>query len=301
MVTMAGTARPRLQGEFDQSPQYLCGVLEPAAHLVAGRKAEKGLYHALRRAVHENAFCLFYQPILDLRSDRVIGAETLLRWRNGAKVICASEFIEALEKSDLLDTVTDWTLREACWKAAWIHRTLMHDFRIAVNVAPQQWGRGLLSEVVNDALRESGCNPRMVDFEITERTGLSDCAGVQANIRRFRSEGISITIDDFGTGHANFTCLRRFPVTHIKIDKHYCRHSKAQSKVLGPIIAAAHRAGITCTAEGVETYAQLHQLNVYGCDEAQGYYIGRPMDFESLVRYLEDRSVSDVWRRRHAS
>jgi EAL domain-containing protein (putative c-di-GMP-specific phosphodiesterase class I) len=301
MDGMAGPTRTLLQQEFFHSPQSLLGILTPAANLAAGQKAEKRLYNALRRAVHENEFCLFYQPILDLRSDRVIGAEALLRWRNGAKVICASEFIEVLEKSDLLDTVTDWTLREACRKAAWIHKTLIRDFRIAVNVAPHQWAHRRLLEVVNHALQESACNPTMLDLEITERTCLSDCADVQAVIRSFRSQGISVTIDDFGTGHANFTCLRRFPVTHLKIDKYYCRHSKAQSKVLGPIIAAAHRAGITCTAEGVETEAQLRQLRLYGCDEAQGFYIGHPMDFESLVKTLEDRSLSDAWRHWDAS
>jgi EAL domain-containing protein (putative c-di-GMP-specific phosphodiesterase class I) len=148
---------------------------------------------------------------------------------------------------------------------------------------------------------ESGCDPRMLDLEITERTCLSDCVSVQAAIRRLRDHGITVTIDDFGTGHANFTCLRRFPITHLKIDKYYCRHSKAQSKVLGPIIAAASRAGITCTAEGVETAAQLRQLKLSGCDEAQGFYIARPMDFESLVAFLEDRAVSLAWRHRHAS
>jgi EAL domain-containing protein (putative c-di-GMP-specific phosphodiesterase class I) len=301
MGSVARTTGKRLEHGLDPFPQNLLGVLKPAADLAAGRRAERSLYHALREAVYENAFCLFYQPILDLRSGRVIGAEALLRWRKGAEVICAAEFIEALEKSDLLDTVADWTLREACRKAAWIHRTLAPHFRVAVNVAPKQWAGERLLEAVSGALRESGCDPKMLDLEITERTCLSDCSSVQTAIRRIRDQGITVTIDDFGTGHANFTCLRRFPVTHLKIDKYYCRHAKAQSKVLGPIIAAAHRAGITCTAEGVETTDQLLQLKLSGCDEAQGFYIARPMDFESLVNLLQDRSLSDAWRHRHAS
>jgi EAL domain-containing protein (putative c-di-GMP-specific phosphodiesterase class I) len=301
MDSVARTAQKWSHPESDQSPRNALGVLTPSAYVIAGQSADKGLYYALRQAVRENAFCLFYQPILDLRSDRIVGAEALLRWRKGTEVVSASEFIEALEKSDLLESVTEWTLREACRKAAWVHRTLTQDFRVAVNVAPQQWGRGSLSKVVDDALEQSGCNPTMLDLEITERTCLNDCASVQADIRRFRDQGISVSIDDFGTGHANFTCLRRFPVSHIKIDKYYCRHSKAQSRVLAPVVAAAHRAGITCTAEGVETEAQLRQLRLYGCDEAQGFYIGRPMDFKSLVEVIEERSMSEVWHRWYAS
>jgi EAL domain-containing protein (putative c-di-GMP-specific phosphodiesterase class I) len=141
----------------------------------------------------------------------------------------------------------------------------------------------------------------MLDLEITERTSLCDCPGVQAAMRRFRDQGILITIDDFGTGHANFSCLKRFPISHLKIDKSYCRHSKAHSRVLEPVIAAAHKAGISCTAEGVETEGQLHQLKALGCDEAQGFYIARPMDFESLVTFLQARTLPNFWRRRHAS
>jgi|ERR1700733_4164226 EAL domain-containing protein (putative c-di-GMP-specific phosphodiesterase class I) len=301
MASVARMTGKWWQQEFEEPTQKQLGALAPAAHFSAGKNAERSLCRALRQAFQENAFCLFYQPILDLRTDRTIGAETLLRWRKGSEIICAVEFIETLEKSDLLDTVADWTLREACRNAAWIHRTLKPDFRVAVNVAPQQCAGERLLESVNGALKESGCNPRMLDLEITERACLSDCGSVRAAIKRFRDEGITVTIDDFGAGHANFTCLSRFPITHLKIDKYYCRHSKAQSKVLGPIIAAAHRAGITCTAEGVETAAQLRQLKLSGCDEAQGFKIARPMDLESLVNFLKGQPLSDAWRYRHAS
>jgi EAL domain-containing protein (putative c-di-GMP-specific phosphodiesterase class I) len=301
MGSVAGTTETWFPQESKQRPQDLLCALTPGADLSSGRRAEKSLYHALRQAVQENEFCLYYQPILDLQSDRVIGAETLLRWRRGTEVVCAADFIETLEKSDLLDTVADWVLREACSSAAWINRTVMSGFRVAVNVAPQQWTRERLVEGVESALQESGCDPTMLDLEITERTCLHDSASAQAAIRRFRDQGMRISIDDFGAGHANFTCLRRFPVTHLKIDKHYCRHLKAQTKVLMPIIAAAHRAGVTCTAEGVETAAQLRYLKLSGCDEAQGFYIARPMDFDSLVSFLEDRVLPDTWQHRYAS
>jgi EAL domain-containing protein (putative c-di-GMP-specific phosphodiesterase class I) len=301
MRDMAVTTEQGLQRKFDLPRQSMPGTVRPLGHRASGLRTETNLYLKLRQAVRDNAFRLAYQPILDLRSGRVIGAESLLRLQDGTKVIPAGEFIETLEQSDLLDIVADKTLFDACRNAAWIHKNLQSNFRIAVNVAPQQWMRGTLLDAVNYALHESGCNPAMLDLEITERTGLSDSFEVQTTIRRFRDQGISITIDDFGTGHANFSCLKRFPISHLKIDKYYCRHSKAHSKVLEPVITAAHRAGITCTAEGVETESQLRQLKALDCDEAQGFYIARPMDFESLVTSLQTGSFSAFWRRQHAS
>jgi diguanylate cyclase len=261
----------------------------------------QSLYSLLHQAVRENQFDLVYQPILELRSKRIVGAETLLRWRRGAELVTASEFIEALEESDLLDTVAEWAIREACQKAAWIQRALQQDFRMAVNVAPQQWERGQLIDTVYGALEESGCNPGMLDLEITERTCLTDSHRVRAAIRDFRDRGIVVTIDDFGTGHANFSFLQRFPITHLKIDKYYTRHTKTHHKVLRPIVAAAHRAGIICTAEGIETEAQLRLLESCACDEGQGYYIARPMDFDSLVGSVEEQAHSDAWRQLCAS
>jgi EAL domain-containing protein (putative c-di-GMP-specific phosphodiesterase class I) len=255
----------------------------------------RDIYPALQRAVREKEFTLAYQPVLDLRSDRVIGAETLLRWKKDDELVNASEFIEALEESDLLDEVADWALSEACSKAAWIHQALQIDFRMAVNVAPKQLKHGRLTESVQRALAESGCDPHMLDLEITERSCLSNCDTVQSAIRSFRDQGIVVTIDDFGAGHANFTCLRQFPVTHLKIDGHYIRHTRAQEKVLRPILAAANKAGIVCTAEGIETEDQLRMVKASGCDEAQGFYIARPMDFESLASALEDQAHTQAW------
>jgi diguanylate cyclase len=241
------------------------------------------LYEALRHAMEAKEFRLLYQPLLNLRSTSVVGAEVLLRWQRGDTLLCAEQFIEALEKSDLFDTVEEWVLREACRRAAWIQRELASSFRIAVNVAPQQWTRGGLRRAVVGALDETGCDPEMLDIEITERTALCDCSRVQNTMRDFRDMGITVTLDDFGAGHANFTCLRQFPINHLKIDKFYCQHAKARDKVLAGIISMTHRSGITCTAEGIETQAQLHALQMSACDEAQGFYIGRPMEFGSLV------------------
>jgi EAL domain-containing protein (putative c-di-GMP-specific phosphodiesterase class I) len=267
----------------------------------ARRTRTNTLYGALRQAIREKEFDLAYQPIIDLRTNRIVGAESLLRWRRGLEVISAGEFIEGLEESDLLDTVADWSIREACHRAAWIHRTLQQDFRMAVNVAPQQFVRGRLCGSVFEALQETDCNPQMLDLEITERTCLSNCDVVQAALGEFRARGIVVTIDDFGTGHANFTFLHSFPVTHLKIDKYYIRHMRGQNRVLKPIIEAAHRSGVLCTAEGIETEAQLRLVKSVGCDEAQGFYIARPMDFDSLTTALEEQVHSEAWEHACAS
>jgi nucleoside-diphosphate-sugar epimerase/EAL domain-containing protein (putative c-di-GMP-specific phosphodiesterase class I) len=256
---------------------------------------------ALRRAFEAKEFRLAYQPILDLPSCRIVGAEALLRWQRGKELLTAGVFIEALEKCDLLDTVEEWVLREACTKAAWIQGRLQPNFRIAVNVAPQQWAHERLREVVMSALKESGCEPSLLDLEITERTALSDCPCVLSLMRDFRAEGITVTIDDFGTGHANFSCLRRFPINHLKIDRFYAKHANTRKRVLRGIIAAAHRQGITCTAEGVESAAQVDQLRKYGCDEAQGFYLGHPMPIESLIAFVQGGLSGSALLERQAS
>jgi|SRR6201996_3635949 len=273
----------------------------PAAGREVGLAAEKDLCNALRQAAKENEFCLAYQPIMDLRSGKVVGAEALLRWQRGGVTVPAADFIEVLEKSDIFDGLQEWILREACKKAAWIGRELQQKFRIAVNVPPQQWTHESFREAVNKALTDSGCDPAMLDLEITERTALDNCQSVQSMMLYFREQGIKVTIDDFGAGHANFTCLKQFPVNHLKIDRFYCQHAKARGKVLGGIIAAAQRAGITCTAEGIETAAQLRQLKLSGCDEGQGFYIARPMDFQSLLGFLRARLLVDAQLERQAS
>jgi diguanylate cyclase len=268
------------------------------AHALRPTSARGGAtaHHALRQALRRNEFCVLYQPILNLASDRIIGAEALLRWRRDNVLLAAGDFIETLEESDVLDTVTEWVLSEACHSAAWIQQSLERNFRIAVNVAPQQLTHSRLAPRVNTVLRESGCLPDMLDLEITERRCLDDIESVQSALKDFRDQGIMITIDDFGTGHANFRCLRQFPITHLKIDRYYCRHTKAHGRALEPIITAAHRAGIICTAEGIETEAQLALLKISGCDEAQGFHIARPMDFHALVATLEEQALCDAWR-----
>jgi EAL domain-containing protein (putative c-di-GMP-specific phosphodiesterase class I) len=273
----------------------------PAAERAVLLQSQGNIYEAFRQAIEAGEFRLLYQPILNLRSNNLVGAEALLRWQRGDTLLCAEHFIEALEKSDLFDTVEEWVLREACKRAAWIQEKLTSSFRIAVNVAPQQWTRGGLRRAVVGALDESGCDPEMLDIEITERTALCDCPSVQNTMRDFRDMGITVTLDDFGAGHANFTCLRQFPINHMKIDKFYCQHAKARDRVLAGIISMTHRSGITCTAEGIETQAQLHALQMSACDEAQGFFIGRPMEFGSLVEGLRHELARGARLERQAS
>jgi nucleoside-diphosphate-sugar epimerase/EAL domain-containing protein (putative c-di-GMP-specific phosphodiesterase class I) len=290
----------RGQGAKDNTRACSVSIPSPALSREAGMATEKHLCNALRQAAKEDEFRLAYQPIVDLRSGSVVGAEALLRWQRGGAMITAGQFIGVLEKCDLFDSVQDWVLREACQRAAWIHRELQRNFRIAVNVSPQQWTHQYFREAVNRALTESRCDPAMLDLEITERTALDNCQCVQAMMRCFRDQGIKLTIDDFGAGHANFTCLKQFPFNHLKIDRFYSQHANTRAKALGGIISSAQRAGVTCTAEGIETAAQLRQLKSLECDEAQGLHIARPMEFEGLVAFLGTRLVVDAQVRRQA-
>jgi PAS domain S-box/diguanylate cyclase (GGDEF) domain len=261
----------------------------------------------LREALSGENFCVYYQPQIDIASGRPTGCEALVRWIHPEKgAISPNVFIQAAERSGLIVALDRWVVRQACRQAkAWKDAGLLHH-RVAVNLSAVQLRR---SDVVNDvlkALRETGLSPEDLEIEITESVLLIDIETATAILHAIDALGISLAVDDFGTGYSSLTYLKRFPVSKVKIDRsfvHSLLRNEDDKAIARAIVTLGHSLGLKVVAEGVEDKEQLACLRELGCDQAQGYLIGRPMpaaDFEawlaSSARHFQDLSAeqSDI-------
>jgi diguanylate cyclase (GGDEF)-like protein len=258
-------------------------------------EGRKWLEAELRIAIERKEFELFYQPILDVSSQTIRGAEALIRWhhpRDG--LVLPERFISLAEETGLIVPLGEWILRQGCKDAA----TWPADFRIAINLSARQFKKGDLFDKVLNALVASGLSPERLELEITETTLLENEAENLHTLRRLKDIGVTIVLDDFGTGYSSASYVTQFPFDKIKIDRSFVQgmtERRECAAVVASILALAKGLGIAVTAEGVETPEQLHQLTVDGVDQAQGDLIGRPAPAGARpaeVRTLPARSVA---------
>lgn len=245
----------------------------------------------LRKALAQNQLMLFYQPKVDIASGRVTGAEALIRWRHEDRgFIPPATFIPVAERSGLVVPLTKWVLDEACRQnRAWQDDGLTK-IGVAVNVSAIDLRRTDLTDTIANTLIRRGLSPQFLELEVTESMVMEDVDVVIGTLRRLRSLGVGIGIDDFGTGYSSLAYLKRFPVKRLKIDRRFVQDvADGQDGNVIPkvIIDLAHALGVKVVAEGVETVEQYEALRGLGCDEVQGYFVGRPMpaaEFEVFLR-----------------
>lgn len=242
----------------------------------------------LRRALAEGQFVLHYQPQFDLCTGRMTGVEALLRWHHPDQgMIPPSEFIPLCEETGLIVPVGEWALRTACAQAAqW------PGMRLAVNLSPVQIRRPGLVALVAEVLRGTGMTADLLDLEITEGTLLHDTEHTLETLGGIRALGVGIVLDDFGTGYSSLSYLRRFPFDKLKIDHGFVAHvleDAGAAAIVRAVATLGRSLGMRVTAEGIETAAQLACLKELGCDEGQGYLLGRPMTGACLARLLDAR------------
>ncbi len=247
------------------------------AAMDARLQARHALEIDLRKALAGNLFELYYQPLFDLRQNRIGGFEALLRWNHPLRgMISPAEFIPLAEELGLISELGEWVLREACREAQkWPDNT-----RIAVNVSPAQFLTGQLGFIVTDALAQSHLLPSRLELEITESVMLDNTGSTMALLEDVRRLGVKISMDDFGTGYSSLSYLRSFPFDKVKIDQSFTRDldTKADSSVIvRATIGLCKSLGMRVTAEGVETQAQLDFLAAEGCHEVQGYFFSKPV------------------------
>jgi EAL domain-containing protein (putative c-di-GMP-specific phosphodiesterase class I) len=244
----------------------------------------------MRRALMDDEFFLVYQPQIDLRSGRACGVEALLRWRDPTRgVVSPSEFIPIAEESGMIQALGARVLRDACRQVMQWHKQNML-LRLSVNLSVQQLQHESWLSVVEEALSSSGLPAHYLDLEITESVIITHPERAVATLVRLKQMGVSITVDDFGTGYSSLSYLARLPIQGVKIDQRFVRgleQNRNDEAITQAIIALSHSLGLRVIAEGVETAAQLDYLKRHGCEEAQGFFIARP---------LEEPELRNWWR-----
>ena len=243
----------------------------------------------LRGAWERAELSVVYQPIFELASGHLVGAEALMRWQHPTHgVIPPSVFIEVAEQSGMIEAMGRQVLNRACAEAMRWKREGTEPF-VSVNVSARQLRTGDLANDVTDALRASGLPSQRLHLEITETAVMGDEVQTSALLARLRAMGVKIWLDDFGTGFSGLSHLRRVPVDGVKIDRSFVAdvlRDPDDLALTSAIIAMAHSLGITTIAEGVENEGQFTVLRERGCDQAQGYWLGRPMAATELARRL---------------
>ncbi|MFG6442903.1 putative bifunctional diguanylate cyclase/phosphodiesterase [Roseateles sp. LKC17W] len=259
------------------------------------------LDHAMRQALAEGRFRLHYQPQVELGSDRVIGAEALIRWRDPQRGdISPAEFIPLAEESGFVIAIGDWVLREAVDQAAhWLSRGLR--MPVAVNVSALQFQQAHFVESVAAALRDAALPASMLELELTEGVLVGDADEGLKRMQALAALGVTLSIDDFGTGYSSLGYLKRFPIQRLKIDRSFVQglpNDPSDVGIANAIVQMGRALGLQVIAEGVETEAQRDFLAQAGCHEFQGYLFApalRPEEFEQRVRprrHVVDAAVS---------
>jgi diguanylate cyclase (GGDEF)-like protein/PAS domain S-box-containing protein len=241
----------------------------------------------LRDAIQNEVLRPHYQPLIDLVSGRITGFEALVRWPHPERgMISPADFIPVAEETGLINSLGGLMLRRACTDAA----AWPDDVRVAVNLSPLQFRVGNLLSLVMDTLKQSGLPARRLELEITETLLLEKSSQVLATLHALRALGVRISMDDFGTGYSSLSYLRSFPFDKIKIDQSFVRglgSNRDAQAIVRSIISLGMGLGVTITAEGVETEAELSCLRAEGCHEGQGFLFSRARPNAEIVGLLQ--------------
>ena len=244
----------------------------------------------LAKAVDNGELELHYQPQARARDIRIVGFEALARWRHPELgYIPPDRFIPLAEESGLIVPIGEWVLHEACTFAADLHARGIPFGRVAVNLSARQFYQATLTKSIERVLRETGLPSRFLELEITESMMMGNTEKVLRILGELKEMNIQLAIDDFGTGYSSLGYLRRFPIDRLKIDRSFIDQvaaSEHDATIAKAIVSLAHNLGLQVIAEGVETHAQLDFLARNGCDDIQGYLLGRPLDEEAARTFM---------------
>jgi len=262
-------------------------------------RAQLDVENALRRALADNEFELYYQPKVDARTGRMCGAEALLRWHHPQwGMVPPADFIPVAEETGLIVPIGAWVLREACRQAAqWQRDRRMSGLRIAVNVSARQFRDPHFLATVQAALDRSGLDPFGLEIEITEGTLMNDKKSGRVLLDDLKALGIWIALDDFGTGYSSLGYLRRFPIDTLKIDRSFIRDVMTDpgcAAITGAIVAMANQLRLNVVAEGVETEDQLEYLKSISCAQIQGYFFSPALPIPAFEAWAQGRIVHEA-------
>jgi diguanylate cyclase (GGDEF)-like protein len=254
----------------------------------------------LRNALKRSEFEVYYEPQIEIKTGKIIGAEALVRWNHPERGrVSPAEFIPMAEEMGLIAPLGEWVLETACRQTkAWQTQGLP-PLRVAVNLSARQFEQKNLTERVSQILRETNLEPKCLELELTEGLILQDETAAHQAFTVWRDMGIRIAIDDFGTGYSSLSYPKRFPFDAIKIDKSFIRDiadDRQNAAITIAIIQMAHYMNMTVIAEGVENESELAFLCAHGCDEIQGYFFSRALPRAEFEALLKSDKCWDIYR-----
>ena len=261
-------------------------------------RENREIQHDLKSALERDEFRLVYQPMAEIDGP-VIGFEALARWHHPTRgLIAPSLFIPLAEDSGLIIALGEWVLRAACREAA----AWQTGAQIAINLSPAQFRHGDLPSLVHEVLLETGLAPARLELEITESVLIDDFSRAQATLRRLKALGVKIAMDDFGTGYSSLSYLQSFPFDKIKIDRSFIFELETNANnaaIVRAVITLAKNLNLPVLAEGVETEEQRLILSCEGCDQMQGYLIGKPMPIDVYAELVRGPASAETVVRLH--
>ncbi|HOM12603.1 MAG TPA: EAL domain-containing protein, partial [Rubrivivax sp.] len=258
---------------------------------LAGRGREKlELESALHKAIERDELVLHYQPKVDVRSARMVGAEALMRWQRGGTLVPPADFIPLAEESGLILPLSEWALREAARQARIWQNSFDFADAIAVNLPCRVFERSDLIDQIHQNALNYGIPHRMVQLEITETGLMKELQSVIPSLHRLKDINVEVAIDDFGTGYSSLAYLTTLPISELKIDRSFVRDlgvTPQSSGIVTAIIAVARSLNLRVIGEGVESLRQMEVLHRLGCSLMQGYLFSRPIPADELERWLQ--------------
>ena len=271
-------------------------IFQPAMHAAAVARLE--LRTELQRAVKAEQFTLRYQPIVDLRTEQMVGCEALVRWEHPEKgTIAPGEFIPLLEESGLIVELGRFILNEACKQAALLQAASPDDrvLSISVNVSARQLQRAQIVDEVREALATTGIPAHSLILELTESVMMQDVDLAILRLQELKGLGVRLAIDDFGTGYSSLNYIRQFPIDILKIDRSFVgdsEHDKDVAALTSTIVNLANILGVRAVAEGIEEPEQVRRLRDMGCELGQGFYFAKPLTGPDILALSRRRQAA---------
>ncbi len=272
-------------------------IFDPSMHLRAVNLLQ--IETDLRHAIERDEFVTYYQPIVCLKTMRLVGFESLIRWNHPTRgLVPPADFIPVTEVTNLIVPITLWILRKSCnqlveWKKKFPE---YQDLMTSVNLSGKHFAQPDLVKHVKDILLETNMDPAYLKLELTESAIMDNADTAIFLLKRLRDIGVQLSIDDFGTGYSSLSYLHRFPIDTLKVDRSFVstmEDGSENGEIVRTVIALAKALNLSVIAEGIETVHQLHQLRVLNCEYGQGYLFSRPVPAEKAEELFAD---SAEWR-----
>ena len=256
-------------------------------------KLNLDIANGIRSAVIENSFSLVYQPILDIKQNKIVSVEALLRWSKDGEFVPPDVFIPIAEWNGTISQIGEWVFREACTTLARWNETFTHNEfpSMSINLSSRQLVDKSLFGTFREIIQKTGARADKIVLEITETALLTDMDTTLVTLEQFSEIGVRIAIDDFGTGYSSLSQMKHFPIDRLKIDKSFIENlhnDEDNYTITSAVIMMAHALGLELVAEGVETKTQLDILKKLQCDHAQGYYFYKPLADAELFTVLSN-------------